>query len=147
MPALVGAAIALAYIYKEEQAFNYASMRETARALAVALDRELGRREAVLRTLASSPALQAGDLQRFYAYALTVARESDAAIILSDLQGRQLVNTRIALAAPLPRMLPVEREFREKFGNEVTLISDVYMPPAGLGPHSFAIQVPVRKER
>ncbi len=145
VPALVGAAIALAYIYKEEQAFNCASMRETARALAVALDREHGRREAVLRTLASSPALQAGELQRFYAYALTVAQASDSAIILSDLQGRQLVNTRIPLGAPLPRMLPVEREFRAKFGNEVTLISDVYMPPADLGPHSFAIQVPVRK--
>ena len=50
-PAIVGAAFGLAYLYKEERQFNYASMQETARALALALDREMARRESVLRTL------------------------------------------------------------------------------------------------
>jgi len=67
------------------------------------------------------------------------------AIIVSDLQGRQLLNTRLPFGGPLPPMLPMERELRARFGNEVTLISDVYQPPAALGPHSFAIQVPVRR--
>jgi signal transduction histidine kinase len=146
IPALVGAGIALAYIYREEQAFNHQSLRETARALALALDRDMGRREAMLKTLAESPSLERRELERFYGYASAVAKQSDSAIILSDLEGRQLLNTRLAFNAPLPRMLPVERAFRARFGNEATLMSDVYTPPAGLGPHSFAIQVPVYRD-
>src|SRR5688500_15568665 len=140
IPALVGAGIALAYIYREEQAFNHQSLRETARALALALDRDMGRREAMLKTLAESPSLERRELERFYGYASAVAKQSDSAITLSDLEGRQLLNTRLAFNAPLPRMLPAERAFRARFGNEATLMSDVYTPPAGLGPHSFAIQ-------
>jgi signal transduction histidine kinase/CheY-like chemotaxis protein len=145
VPAFIGAGIGVAYIYQEEQEFNYTSMRETARALAVSLDRDMARRQAMLRTLVASPSLQRDELKRFYGYASAVAKESDSAIILSDLQGRQLLNTRLAFGAPLPRMLPLEREFRARFGNEALLISGVYVPPAGLGPHSFAIQMPVRR--
>jgi signal transduction histidine kinase len=144
-PALVGAGIALAYIYQEEQEFNRASLQETARALALALDRDMARREALLRILSASPSLDLGELERFHGYATEVARDSDSAIILSDLQGRQLVNTRLAFGAPLPPMVPAERESRARAGNEPTLISNLYLPPAGLGPHSFAIQVPVRR--
>ncbi|HYF20315.1 MAG TPA: response regulator, partial [Ramlibacter sp.] len=39
-----------------------------------------------------------------------------------------------------------ERENRRRQGNEPVLTSDLYLPPAGLGPHSFAIQVPVRRD-
>jgi signal transduction histidine kinase len=145
LPALAAAAIVLGYSYREAQEFNRSSMRETARALALALDRDMARREAVLGTLAQSPALAAGDLERFYAYALAIARETNTAIILSDLEGRQIANTRLPLRARLPPMLPEERENRRRLGNEVSIISDLYVPPAGLGPHSFAIQIPVRR--
>src|SRR5256714_10665064 len=146
IPALLAAGIGVAYLYKQKQEFDYASMRETARALALALDRDMGRRESILRTLGASPALHSGDLMLFYGYASTVAKEIDAALILSDVQGRQLVNTRLPFGAPLPPMLALERENRARLGNEVTIISDTYMPPAGLGPHSFAIQVPVQRD-
>ena len=43
-------------------------------------------------------------------------------------------------------MLPIEREARARLGNEVTIVSDLYLPPAGLGPHSFAVQYPVRRD-
>src|SRR4030095_11165787 len=125
---------------------SYQSVSEGTRALALALERELGRREAVLRTLSAAPTLQSGELERFYAYASGVAREHGGAIILSDLDGRQIANTRIALGAPLPPMLPAEREARKRLGNEVTVLSDLYVPPAGLGPPSFAVQYPVRRD-
>jgi signal transduction histidine kinase/ActR/RegA family two-component response regulator len=146
VPALVGAGIGVGYLYVEEQQFTYASMRETARALAIALDREMRRREAVLATLAESPALAGGDLAYFHRYASTVAARHEAAIILSDLEGRQLLNTRLPYGGALPPMLAVERETRARLGNEVLVISDLYEPPAGLGPHSFALQVPVRRD-
>lgn len=146
LPALLGSAVAVAYLYKEEREFQHQAMRETARALALALDREMGRREAILRTLAASPALAEGNLPRFHAFASAVARESNDAIILSDLQGRQILNTRLPVEAALPPMQPMEREFRAREGNEKTLVSDLYLPPAGLGPYSFAVQIPVRKD-
>ena len=145
LPALLLSALGVAYVYREQRDFNYASVAETARALALALDRDMLRRESVLRTLGTSPALQEGELQRFYGYAAAVAAETNAAIILSDLQGRQLLNTRVQFGAALPPMLKIERENRGRLGDEVTIVSDLYLPPAGLGPHSFAVQIPVRR--
>ena len=146
IPALLVTALGVAYIYREEQDFSRASVMEAARALGLALERDLGRRASILRTLALSPALRSGELKRFYSYAGEVAKESGGAIILSDLQGKQLANTRLPLGAPLPPMLPIEREARARLGNEVTIVSELYLPPAGLGPHSFAVQHPVRND-
>ena len=146
LPALTAAGIAVYYVYQEEQEFNRQSMRETARALALALDRDMARREAILRTLASSPAILGGEPERAYRYAQAVAQETGSAIILSDLEGRRILNTRLPPGAKLPPMLPAERASRRRLGNEVTIVSDVYLPPAGLGPHSFAIQIPVRRD-
>lgn len=146
LPVLVSWALGGTYIYREQQAFQRASMRETARALSLALDREMARRETLLRALAASPSLANNELERFHRYAREVAAQGDDAIILSDLEGRQLLNTRRPFGAPLPSMLPAERRERALYGNEATLTSDVYVPPAGLGPVSFAIQVPVRRD-
>jgi signal transduction histidine kinase len=146
VPALLVSAIGVAYIYSEEQKFNRASAVETARALARAVERDMARREAILRTLSAAPSLHDGDLPRFYDFALAVANENGAAIILSDLEGRQIVNTRLPLGTALPPMLPVEREARARLGDESTVISDLYLPPAGLGSHSFAVQYPVRRD-
>jgi signal transduction histidine kinase/CheY-like chemotaxis protein len=145
LPAIIGAGIGLTYIYREEQDFIRASMQETARALALALDREMARRQALLGAMADAPSLQLEQLERFYGFAAKVANDNDSAIILSDLQGRQMLNTRLPYGTELPRMLPMEREFRARLGNEAVLVSDLYTPPAGLGPLSFAIQVPVRR--
>jgi signal transduction histidine kinase len=145
VPALVGAAVGIGYVYQEQRALHRQNLRETARALALVLDRELGERETILNVLAASPALAAGDLRAFYDHARALVDNSHTTIILSDLDGRQLLNTRLPLDAPRPRMLPMEREFRARYGPEPTLVSNLYLPPAGLGPASFAIQVPVRQ--
>ena len=146
VPAVVGASIGLYYVYTEQQALQRESLRETARALALALDGEMARRESILETLGRSISLHRRELARFHEHASSVADRLGVAIILSDLEGRQLVNTRIPYGRPLPGMLAEERENRARLGNEITVISDVYVPPAGLGPQSFAIQVPVRDD-
>jgi signal transduction histidine kinase len=146
IPAVLGSAIGAAYIYREQQQFHRTSMREAARAMALALDGEITRREAVLKALAASPALERGDLESFHRLAQRVAAQSNDTIILSDLQGRQLLHTRRPYGAPLGRMLPMERELRARYGNEDTLVSDVYGPPTGQGPLHFAVELPVRRE-
>lgn len=107
VPAFFGSAIAVAYVFQEQQAVVRDNLRETPRALALVLDKELATREAVLRTLAASPALLQGDLKTFHQFAQSVGEQRDAAIILSDPGGTQLVNTRVPFGAPLPRMYPV----------------------------------------
>ena len=146
IPALLVSALGVAYIYREEQKFSRAGVMEASRALALALERDIERRLSILRTLSLSPALHGAQLGSFYNFAAAVAKDNGGAIILSDLQGRQLVNTRLPFGTPLPPMLPVERETRARVGNEAIVVSDLYQPPSGLGPHSFAVQFPLRRD-
>ncbi|AEG93170.1 ATP-binding protein [Ramlibacter tataouinensis] len=144
IPAFAMSAIGMAHVWHEQQKFNHESLREAARALALALDRELRERERILLALASSPPLAAGDLRSFHAHIQSVGQALQASIILSDTSGRQLLNSRLPFGTELPRMTSQERAFRAQYGNETTLVSNLYLPPAGLGPYSFAVQVPVR---
>src|SRR6186997_216928 len=146
IPALLVSALGVAYIYREEQNFSRTGVIEASRALALALERDMGRRLSILRTLSLAPTVRSGDLQGFYAFAAAVAKESGGAIILSDLQGKQLLNTRLPFGTPLPPMLPLERQTRARGGNEATVVSDLYQPPSGLGPYSFAVQSPLRRD-
>jgi len=146
IPALLVSALGVAYIYREEQEFSRESVIEASRALALAFERDMERRVSVLRTLSFAPTLRSGELQRFYSFAAAVGKETGGAIILSDLEGRQLANTRLPFGGALPPMLPIERAARARLGNEVTIVSELYLPPAGLGPQSFAVQYPVRTD-
>jgi len=146
IPALLVTALGVTYMYREEQNFSRASVIEASRALALALERDIGRRLSILRTLSLAPALHSGELQTFYGFAAAVAKENGGAIILSDLQGKQLLNTRLPFGTPLPPMLPVERATRARVGNEAIVVSDLYQPPSGLGSHSFAVQSPLRRD-
>ncbi|HZR70609.1 MAG TPA: response regulator [Burkholderiales bacterium] len=145
LPALVGSAIALGYIYQEEQDFNRASMSETARALALAIDREMARQESVLRTIAEAPSLASRNIPKFTSYATDLHRATDTHLILSGLDGQQVVQTNLPQGTAQPRTLPVERAFRALHGNEVTFISDLYPAPITSG-YNWAVQVPVRRD-
>ena len=74
----------------------------TARALSLAADGEVGKLEAVLRVLAVSPELEAGQLEAFERQARAVDMGPDTWLVLVDANGRQLINTRLKPGAPLP---------------------------------------------
>ena len=105
LPLAVGCAVGLAFVVREQQAFRQTTLRETARAMALALDREMESRETVLRTLAESLALQEGNLERFHGFAARVAADRQVGIILSDVQGHPLldspVNVTVRNAVPV----------------------------------------------
>lgn len=145
LPAFLGAALAIGYMYQEEQEFNRQSMRETARALALVLDKEFAKREAVLRTLAASPALDRGDFDTFYKQAKALADTNENVILLSDLNGQQFLNTRKPWGATgLPGTKPI-RALRERHGPGATVVSNLYMAQIGRD-YSFAIQMPVMRD-
>jgi PAS domain S-box-containing protein len=72
-----------------------------ARNLALELDRELAGFGGTLNALATSPALEDGNLRRFHDQAVRVA-PAGGAIVLRDRSARQLVNTLFPFGTPLP---------------------------------------------
>ena len=144
VPSFIAAVLAVGYVYQEERRAQETSVKEAVRAFALLVDNELESREAVLRTLANSPAVARGDLETFERHARSLAPTAETAIILVDLDGRQLINTRAAPGTPLPlRRASDLDELMKRHGVDRTLVSDLFVSTVGQR-HDFAIQVPVR---
>lgn len=75
--------------------------QETARALGLALDRELVSVETTLETLAASPQLAVDDLQGFYAHAMAAGQVHRGWCVLFDRDAQQLLNTLRPFGTPL----------------------------------------------
>jgi signal transduction histidine kinase/ActR/RegA family two-component response regulator len=132
------------YVYADKQQQFEGSLKETTRALALVVDREIARRDAMVRTLAASPALQTGELQRFYDFARTIAPDPSTVVVLATLDGRQILNTRRPFGqADLPRTVYTYEEVRR--APRQTLLSDIYFAPLGQA-YSFAVTVPVERD-
>jgi signal transduction histidine kinase len=144
VPTFSAATLAVGYVYLEERRAQENSVKEAVRAFALLVDNELETREGLLRALASSPSLARGDLPEFYRHAKLLAPTPDTTIILYDLDGRQLANTRVPLGSPLPtRRVSNIGELMTRYGADRTLISDMFKAPLG-GQYDFVVQVPVR---
>jgi signal transduction histidine kinase len=142
LPAFAIASVAVWYVYKEERAAEVAGMHEAARALALLADRDLQAREAVLATLAASPAMQQGDLAAVYAHARGVAPGPDMTIVVTDLAGRQLFNTRKPFGSPPAVGRSNLMALREAAGPGATVVSDLFYAPVGKR-YDVALQIPV----
>lgn len=78
-------------------------LQDTARALSLVVDRQIAQAAAFNAALATSSALEAGDLAAFDARARAALAGLDAWIVLSDDTGQQFVNTLRPFGSPLPR--------------------------------------------
>ena len=113
-----------------------------ARAFSHLVDNELKSRQRILQTIANSPALANGDLEAFYAFARNNAPTEESTIILFDKEGRQLINTRVPLGAPLPtQRASTMQALTERYGVMSPLVSDLFFAPIGKR-FDFSIQVP-----
>jgi PAS domain S-box-containing protein len=144
LPTLIAALAALLYAYKEEQQSFQARLQDTTRALALVVDRDIARREAIALTLAGSPTLTRGDLRAFHEYATQIAPTRDKVVVLHALDGAQLVNTRVPFGTPLPQVSAVAPD-RAAAGSAATVLSNLYFAPFGK-QFSFALQVPVVRD-
>ena len=78
-------------------------MHDTARALSLAVDREILSARAVLDTLEGSKSLEEGNFESFhYLAAAAAAKRESTRVILFALDGQQLVNTARPYGVPLP---------------------------------------------
>jgi PAS domain S-box-containing protein len=78
-------------------------MRDTARALSLALDREIGALQGIVETVAESPHLDTGNLKAFYDIgSRALANRKESRLVLFDRSGQQLINTSRPFGSPLP---------------------------------------------
>ncbi|MFP2912576.1 cache domain-containing protein, partial [Pyxidicoccus sp. 3LFB2] len=120
-------------------------MRETARALALAVDRELGQSIRALEVLAYSELLVRGDYETFYATARAVVRSRQpwSSLALVDASGTTLLTTDAPFGTPVasPLGLPYLRQALE---TGRPLILD-YPIERLRGPPTVVVTMPVRR--
>src|SRR5712691_5086802 len=145
VPMLIFAVIMGVLFEKQELAALERGRRDTARALSVAVDRELSASISTLQALATSEHLDTGELKAFYGLAQRVLKAHPGwnTINLIDLSGQQLINLLRPFGAPLPnsRDLPV---IRRALDTGELAISDVFVGPVSAAP-IIGITVPVTR--
>ena len=103
VPMLIFAAILMQREIKQQQENVDRGMRHTARALSLAVDREISSARAVLDTLEGSQSIDERNFPRFYRLAAAAAaKRQGSRVILFALDGQQLVNTARPLGDSLP---------------------------------------------
>jgi signal transduction histidine kinase len=116
----------------EDEALN------TARAVALAVDRDLTGLSATLNLLALSPQLRAGDIPGFQEQALEARLRLGMAAVLRDSSGRPRVNAWLAPGEPVPETspLPPPRARRERL-----TVTGMFMGMVNRVP-MFAVELP-----
>lgn len=144
VPGIVAGSMLFYSIYQTERAQREQAALQTARALSLAIDRDLASIRSKSQILAVAPALQSGDFQKFYAQSLAILATDNLveAVVLIDPSGQQIINTHYPYGLTLPKTGHTEL-LRRTLETGRPAISELYF--AGLSKRSFvALEVPVR---
>ncbi|HET7160943.1 MAG TPA: histidine kinase dimerization/phospho-acceptor domain-containing protein, partial [Burkholderiales bacterium] len=125
LPILALSAVAMMTLMQAERKAAERSVQETARTIALSVDREIAAAEAAMRVLAISPMLARGNMAYFYELAKNARTDENAWILLCDSDGRQLINTRVPYGAALPRRAELEL-VRTVVRTQRTHVSDLF---------------------
>ncbi|TFW09944.1 response regulator [Oxalobacteraceae bacterium OM1] len=142
VPAFAAGAIAVWLVYTEQKQAQEKGLQEAARATGLLVDKELERIATMLNVLAASPALRSTDLTTFQRFAKDAARDAESVIVLSDLAGRQVLNTRAPLDAALPKLNADLLNLRRESGERATIVSNLFRART-IDRYDIAVQVPV----
>jgi signal transduction histidine kinase/ActR/RegA family two-component response regulator len=143
LPVLVLAVAVVVLVQRDRQASVEAGLQQTARAVALAVDRELDSSVTALRTLAGAPALDDRDFAGFYEHARR-AREANPrwlTVYLVERSGRQVMT----LLRPLGTVLPDAGAFdyvRAVRDTGRPFVSDLAFGPVSQR-HIITVNVPV----
>lgn len=111
IPSLLLVAVLIWRAHHSERKSVGRQMLATAQAIGAVIDREIGEADALLRALASSQALRAGDLAGVHEMAQRALADDARWFTLVDAQDRQIVNTLVSFGTELPFM-PGDEEMR-----------------------------------
>ena len=129
VPVMVFSGLALNMLQDAEKAAALRGLSETARGVALMVDRELYSSESALKVLAASPALARGDMAQFYREAKTADRGATSWTFVQDRNGDQLANTYLPFGSALPKGFnaPLVQKVMASRG---TVVSDLLDGPA-----------------
>ncbi|PYN33023.1 MAG: hypothetical protein DME01_19850 [Candidatus Rokuibacteriota bacterium] len=136
VPVVLFAVGLIVYHTRLERSSLERGMRDTARALALALDRDVNDIKTGVETLTASRYLDGPvDLAHFYEEAATVSKGFGGWAVLSDPSGRQILNTSRPLGAalPIPTMASLEM-MRSVAAGRKTFVSNVFIGTASRQP-------------
>jgi signal transduction histidine kinase len=102
IPAVMAGGLLMWTVYRQQREFVERQMMETARALSLVVDREIGQKEVLLRVLASSPHLRSENWAAFDAQARQATQGGETWVVVFGPDGLQKVNTRLPPGTPLP---------------------------------------------
>jgi signal transduction histidine kinase/ActR/RegA family two-component response regulator len=144
LPVTAIAGLGLYALLQEQRAQVQRVGLEFARALATAVDAELGRTVAVLDSLATTPTLDRRDLSAFQARAERVLETQPhwAAVMLADLSGKRLIDTRFPAPVDLPPLADRET-FDRVLGTRAPVVGNLARNPTG--ELLFAVRTPVTR--
>lgn len=103
VPVIVFSAISLNNLREAQRTALLNSIRETARATTLIIDREFSGVRSALRVLATSEALKDGNYRHFYEQAKIANLAADGWIILYGEDGQQIISTRVPFGTQLPK--------------------------------------------
>src|SRR2546422_2731846 len=141
VPVVLFAVGLIIYHTRLERSSLERGMRDTARALALALDRDVNDIKTGVETLAGSQYLDGRvDLAHFYEEAATISKGLGAWAVLSDPSGRQVLNTSRPLgsALPIPTLASLEM-MKSVAASRTTFVSNIFIKGEVLrGPPVYA---------
>ena len=142
LPAVIVTTFIILRSFTQERAGIERDLAGTARALGQAVDAELKGTRSALLVLAMSPHLASGDLAKFYGDARQLAEALNVDnVVLSDLDGQQLINTLLPYGASLPRHGDRE-QLQRVIETRQPIISDLFIG-AVTGKPIIIIEAPV----
>jgi signal transduction histidine kinase len=148
VPVLIFATVVVVLLWRHERQTTEARLRNTARALALAVDRELSAAVTTLEVLATSEYLDREDLRAFHDVAARAVQSQRAdgwlTIVLTSPDGRQLVNPARPFGAPLPPLSDVD-EFVTVAKTGRPAVSDL-LTGAVLARPLISVRVPVVRQ-
>jgi signal transduction histidine kinase/CheY-like chemotaxis protein len=140
IPVLLFTGVLFARYYVLELARIEEGLKNDARKLAFAIDNDLAGLQYTLQTLATSDRLVTRDLEGFYQEAARVREFLGVHVLLRDLNGQQLLNTRLPWGEALPRD-PLAGDQRV-IETKSPVVTGVVHSPVTQQPE-FSITVPV----
>lgn len=118
-------------------------VRDVAKAVTVALDRDFAAKQSLLFALATAPRLHAGDYAAFHRQTSDLAGAEGLDLVLRDLSGQLLLDTRVPWGQPLPRItLDIDWQVVE---SRRAAVSNLFIDATSQQP-SFAVVVPVVRD-
>ena len=147
VPAVLFAVGLIVYHTRLDRSSLERGMRDTARALALALDRDVNDIKTGIETLSASKYLNGPvDLAHFYEEAATVSKGFGGWAVLSDPSGRQIINTSRPLGAalPIPTMASLEM-MRSVADGRKTFVSNVFIGTVSRQP-AVIVAAPVIRD-